>query len=223
MITVAEEAVRIKGTKNGLVILFNPDLDIEEVKRNLQLKMESSKGFFKGAKFSVYDSHSRRDHHYINELEGICRQYGLVPSGEVLWPPAAGGSPGEITPLKRKKNQVIPIRQQLTHPGGEQALLVLRTLRSGQSISSRYSIVIMGDVNPGAEVVSEGGIYVLGSCKGNVHAGAAGNLMAEVFALKLQPIILSIGSITADSPALPSLTGPVAARVSRGKIVLAKM
>lgn len=214
---MAEEAVKIKGTKNGLVILFNPDLDIEEVKSILRLKMESAKGFFRGAKFSVYDAHSRRDHHYINELEGICRQYGLVPSGEVAWPPAAAGSTGEAAPLTKKKNQVIPLRQP-AHPGGEQAVLVPRTLRSGQSISSRHSIVIMGDVNPGAEVVSQGSIYILGSCKGNVHAGSAGNLTAEIFAFRLQPIMLSIGSVTADSKALPLLSTPATARVIRGKI-----
>lgn len=213
------EAVSIKGTKNGLVIIFNPDLDIEEIKSSLKSKMENSRGFFKGAKVSVYDFRNGTAHRYTDELEGICRQYGLIPSREVSWPPAAAGeSLAESPPAKKKRPQVVPIRQH-AHPGGEQALLVTRTLRSGHKISSRRSIIITGDVNPGAEVVSEGSIYVLGSCKGTVHAGSAGNLMAEVLALKLQPVVLRIGTITADSAVFSGHTGPIIARVNHGKII----
>lgn len=220
---MAGEAVRIKGTRNGLVIIFDPDQDIEEIKNSLKSKMENSRGFFKGAKVSVYNHGSGTDHRYTHELEGICRQYGLIPSREVSWPLSAGGnSQGESAPAKKKRTQVIPIRQQ-THPGGEPALLVTRTLRSGHRISSSKSVVIMGDVNPGAEVVSEGSIYVLGNCKGSIQAGSGGNLMAEVFALRLQPVVLRIGTITADATAFSDHTDPMAARVNLGKIITTRM
>lgn len=221
--TMAGEAISIKGTRNGLVIIFDPDHDIEEIKSSLKSKMENSRGFFKGAKVSLYNHGSDTDHSYTHELEGICRQYGLIPSQEVSWPPSAGGdSQGESTPAKKKRTQVIPIRQQ-AHPGGEPALLVTRTLRSGHRISSRKSVIIMGDVNPGAEVVSEGSVYVLGSCKGNIQAGSGGNIMAEVFALKLQPVVLRIGAITADTAIFSGHTDSRVARVNLGKIILAKM
>lgn len=218
VISVAGEAVSIKGTRNGLVIIFNPDRDIEEIKSTLKHKMEKSGGFFKGAKFSVYDSCSRKDHSFVGELEGICRQYGLIPSGEVTWPPqAADKTQGDHPQSRRKGAEVIPIRQQ-AGPEGEQALLVMRTLRSGQKVSSRRTVVVMGDVNPGAEVISEGSILVLGSCKGNVHAGYSGNLLCQVAALRLQPVTLRIGTIQADTPDLPVTASPLAARVVRGKI-----
>lgn len=220
---VAEEAVSIKGTRNGLVIIFNPDRDIEEIKSTLKSKMENSKGFFRGAKFAVYNQSSGQEHRYIGELEGICREYGLIPSGEVSWPtPEGGDSQGDPAPARRKKASVVPIRQQ-RHPDGEQALLVTRTLRSGQKIHSRHSIVITGDVNPGAEVVSEGSVYVLGSCRGSIHAGSAGNLMTEVAALRLQPTVLRIGSIAAGEAPPADLASPVAARVNRGKIVFNRL
>ncbi len=218
---VGEEAVSIKGTRNGLVIIFNPDRDIEEIKSNLKLKMESSRGFFRGAKFTLYTSSSGGDHRYVSELEGICREYGLIPSREVSWLPPAW-DPDEASGARRKRTTVVPIRQQAA-PDGEQALLVARTLRSGHRIFSRLSIVVMGDVNPGAEVISEGSIYVLGNCKGSVHAGAAGNLMAEVGALKLQPVVLRIGSVTADTPTPANTAAPTAARVHRGKIVFSRL
>jgi len=81
--------------------------------------------------------------------------------------------------------------------------------------------VVMGDVNPGAEVISGGSIYVMGACKGIAHAGVNGNIMSEVFALKLLPIILRIGSIAAeDIPTDP--TGPMVARVNKGAIAFSR-
>jgi septum site-determining protein MinC len=216
---MAGEAVSIKGTKNGLVIVFDSSLDIEEIKKNLKSKMETSGGFFKGAKFTVCNLDSGTNQHYVNELEGICRQYGMIPSREVLWPPVSGkGNQVEI-PAKRKNSRVIPLRQQV-HAGGEQAVLVARTLRSGQTIYSPHNVVIMGDINPGAEVVSEKSIYVMGNCKGSVHAGCTGNLMSEVLALRLQPIILRIGTFSADTTAFFDPGMPLAARVIRGEIVI---
>lgn len=220
---MAGEAVKIKGTKQGLVILFDPDLDIEEVKNNLKTKIENSNGFFKGAKCSVCDFHSGRQHRYVDELEGICRQYGLVPSPEVCWPPSGGAARAAHLPTGKGSSRVIPLRQQPAGGDGEQVLLVTKILRSGQRLASRHSIVIMADVNPGAEVISEGSIYVLGTCNGIVHAGCNGDILAEVYAMELDPVILRIGTISAAPSVFEGIEGPATARVSRGEIVAVKM
>lgn len=215
---MAGEAVSIKGTKNGLVIVFNPNMDIEEIKNNLKNKMETSKGFFAGASFTVHNSiNGQQNHNYINELEGICRQYGLIPSMEVNWPSAEQ----QIEVLKKKKTRVIPIRQQ-GQSDNEKALLITHTLRSGQKIFSQHNIVVLADVNPGAEVVSESSIYVIGACKGLVHAGYDGNLLAEVFAIRMQPLVLRIGSIFADNGNPIDCVEPTVAKVIRGKIIFNK-
>lgn len=57
------------------------------------------------------------------------------------------------------------------------------TLRSGQVLESETSIIILGDVNPGATVVSKGNVVVLGALKGTIHAGATGNEASFVAAL----------------------------------------
>ncbi|MHB8158387.1 MAG: septum site-determining protein MinC [Desulfocucumaceae bacterium] len=211
---MAGDAVSIKGTNNGLVIIFNPDTDLEDIKENLKLKMEKSKGFFRGAKYTFYNSNSKNSTYLVDELEVICRQYGLVPSGEALWPPEAGTE--ELFSPRKKEKQVIPIRKQ-SKSGEEDVVLVARTLRSGQRFKSHRSVIIMGDVNPGAEVISEKSIYVMGNCKGFIHAGCSDNLMAEVFALRLQPSVLRIGSISADAKAGDPVL-PQVARVLKGKI-----
>ena len=74
------------------------------------------------------------------------------------------------------------------------------TVRNGQRIEYRGNIVVMGDVNPGAEVVAGGNIIVLGNLRGMAHAGAYGDMMSIVMALKLQPTQLRIGSIITRPP-----------------------
>ena len=69
---------------------------------------------------------------------------------------------------------------------------VRKTIRSGQSINYPGNIVIVGDVNPGAEIYAAGNIIVLGTLKGVVHAGTNGNEKAIIAAFKLEPQILQI-------------------------------
>jgi len=75
-------------------------------------------------------------------------------------------------------------------------------LRSGQSIKYHGSVVIMGDVNPGSEVVAGGNVIIMGALKGMAHAGSKGDASCFVSALVLQPTQLRIGKlITNIAPA----------------------
>ena len=74
------------------------------------------------------------------------------------------------------------------------------TLRSGQVLESASSITIIGDVNPGAHIISNGNVVVIGALKGNAWAGAQGNRDCFIFALDLRPIQLQIGDLIAKSP-----------------------
>ena len=71
------------------------------------------------------------------------------------------------------------------------------TLRSGQVLESETSVIILGDVNPGARVISKGNVIVLGSLKGNIFVGAAGNENAFVAALSMEPMQIRIGDVIA--------------------------
>lgn len=79
-------------------------------------------------------------------------------------------------------------------------LYIHRTLRSGQSISSEGNIVIIGDVNPGAEIIAKGDITVWGILGGIAHAGSDGNTYSRIRALKLNAIQLRIGDVFARRP-----------------------
>ena len=88
----------------------------------------------------------------------------------------------------------------------ENTILVQRTLRSGQSISFDGNVVVLGDVNPGAEVLATGDVIVMGSLRGVVHAGATGNTTSVVVAFKLQPTQLRIANHITRAPDQEILT-----------------
>lgn len=74
------------------------------------------------------------------------------------------------------------------------------TLRSGQIFRHAGSVVVVGDVNPGAQIVSASDVYIWGKLRGIVHAGAMGNEKAIVGALDFDPIQVRIAGYIAISP-----------------------
>jgi septum site-determining protein MinC len=104
----------------------------------------------------------------------------------------------------------------------EEAALCPRTLRSGQAVRYAGHVVVMGDVNPGAEIVAAGDVLVWGRLRGVVHAGASGNNNAIVSALQLTPTQLRIGTFIARAPdeSPRPLRGPEVARVRDGRILI---
>ncbi|MCL4424987.1 MAG: septum site-determining protein MinC [Firmicutes bacterium] len=101
--------------------------------------------------------------------------------------------------------------------------MVKRTLRSGQSIRYSGNVVVLGDVNPGAEVVASGDIIVMGVLRGVAHAGAQGNDRAVVAAFRLQPTQLRIGNYISRPPDNESNeppSGPEVAQIKNGLVVV---
>ncbi|HHW42381.1 septum site-determining protein MinC [Desulfofundulus thermobenzoicus] len=207
------ELVSIKGTRQGLVILLDTNRDYEDLKKYLQRKMESARGFFRGARFTVYGQENALPGHQRTELENICRQYGLIPDRGIPWPPR------QTTTLRHPGEKANPAGMENVSGHGEPARLYSGLLRSGQTLHYPENVIILGDVHPGARVVAGGSIVVMGSCLGEVHAGAGPQKKATITALHLSPTGLSIAGIMADPAGIPQARGvPLMARVEKGII-----
>ena len=120
-----------------------------------------------------------------------------------------------------------PINQEKLelHPGlnTDSGLIVRQTLRSGQTIKSKHSVIVFGDLNAGAEIESEGDIIVLGTIRGLVHAGISGNTAVTILGLRMQPTQIRIGPYISQPPAEKSgsiVTGPERAFVENDQIVI---
>lgn len=92
------------------------------------------------------------------------------------------------------------IAEKKAEPEKLPTLYLKKTIRSGQSISSDGNIIVLGDVNPGAEIIAKGDITVWGILGGIAHAGSAGNNYARIRALKLNPVQIRIGKVFARRP-----------------------
>jgi septum site-determining protein MinC len=103
-----------------------------------------------------------------------------------------------------------------------ETVIIARTVRSGGRVDSTGSIVVLGDVNAGAELVANDDIIVTGTLRGLPHAGAAGNEKAVIYADRiLSPQLRIAGALAqAGTEASAEREGPEAALLHDGQIVV---
>lgn len=78
-------------------------------------------------------------------------------------------------------------------------------VRSGQQIyAAGTSLVVLGSVSPGAEVIADDSIHIYGALRGRAIAGAKGNPLARIYCQQLQAELLSIAGTFQLSDALPA-------------------
>lgn len=93
------------------------------------------------------------------------------------------------------------------------------TLRSGDHLQSQGSVLLLGDVNPGARISAAGHVLVWGRLRGVAHAGVQGDRSAQIVALHLRPLQLRIADAVARGPADPPADGQAeAAHLVDGEI-----
>ena len=195
------EAITLKLYKEGMVVFINDDMTFEEIKTTVTDKFKSSQSFFKGLTLKVGFIGATLDKSQMQELiEGIS---AVIECKAVLWE-----NPQPVEALKEEEAEPEPdlAPEQILNNAfkididDECTKFYTKTIRSGQLLESEGNIVVVGDVNPGAELVAAGNIVVMGSVKGTVHAGAKGNREAIVAALNLSPIQLRIADVISRSP-----------------------
>jgi len=101
----------------------------------------------------------------------------------------------------------------------EGARIVRMTLRSGQVIEHPTDIVVVGDVNPGARVISGGDVFVLGRLRGLVMAGQPDREEAVIYAIRFEPSQVRIANVWAIPPGEAADRAEMA-RVEHGQIVV---
>lgn len=215
-------SVNIKGIKEGLLVAVG-DGEWDEASRELLEKLREKAEFFRGARLVLQvggrplgaaDLGKLRD-----DLGDVQINLWTVLSESAMTATAAQAL-GLETALPRPKG-TLPTELPPIDPteDGSQAILVNHTLRSGKSVRFPGHIVVLGDVNAGAEVVARGNIVVWGRVRGTVTAGCEGDTNALVCALDLAPTVLRIANAIATSPKRRGKSEPEIARVKDGQIV----
>lgn len=141
----------------------------------------------------------------------------LEVPGRVPWD-VVEAAVSTVTELGGTVTEVRPAGVQAA-PKGE-TKIIGRTIRSGGKIESNGSIVVVGDVNAGAELIAVDDIIILGTLRGLAHAGATGNEKAVIWAQQIRSPQLRIGAALAQAGGPDAGDGPEVAMLRDGNIVL---
>jgi len=243
---MSDDRVRIRGTSQGLVITLGPG-DLGALLRELDERLSSTASFFRGGRVALHVGPRELTTEELEALgqtisrngvslwavigdsaatQAAAEALGLETTfgPQVILPPEAASTPRPERDEGRDKGQLETEVEDATLRLAQDAdlgVLIRRTLRSGQVVQYPGHVVVIGDVNPGAEIIAGGDVVVWGKLRGIVHAGATGDDEAVVCALSLAPLQLRIGNHIARAPEgredLPER--PEMASVQDGEIV----
>jgi len=203
---MSRENVTIKGVGDGLLITLSPTEEWQVITAELASRIDEKSAFFNGAHITI-DTGARPVPKYeLSSLKALLERRGLslmavhseskttIQSAEALDLRTSYKADDITRTNDRELTAIDP--EEVGTPG----VLVNRTLRSGRTIHSRGHVVVIGDVNPGAEIVAAGDIIIWGKLRGTVHAGAEGDTSAIVCALDMTPMQLRIAGYISISP-----------------------
>jgi len=197
--------IEIKGIRDGLLININ-EKDWHVAQSKLLQHLDEQIEFLKGANLilSLGDLTLKaaelgllRDQ--ISE-RGLTLSTVLTTSTQTEQTAQTLGISTTIQNTTSSQEQIPSLSSLTTSILGEDAILIRRTLRSGNKIQYPGHVIVFGDVNPGAEIIAGGDVFVWGKLKGTVHAGASGNTNAVIGALELSPTQLRIADQIAIQP-----------------------
>jgi len=211
--------IQIKGIREGLLIALG-EANWEVLEAALIQNIENQPAFFQGARVVLdVGAHDLR----VAELSVLRDK--LSERSISLWAVLSGSAVTETTAqnlgLATRISKPRPADLQSAPESAPEnaALWVRQTVRSGQRIAYSGNVVVMGDVNPGAEIIASGSVIVWGRLRGVVHAGAEGDETALVCALELSPTQLRIAGEIAVSPKKEDKNRPEVARLKDGQLV----
>ena len=213
--------IQIKGIREGLMITLGEG-SWDELHPVLLEQLDQQASFLQGARLALDVGTLVLKAADLGKLTKEISERGLT-----LWAVV-----GESATTERS-TQSFGLATRITKPGKERssantdhvasseetAILVRRTLRSGSSVQHGGHVVVIGDINPGAEIIAGGNVIVWGRLRGMVHAGAQGNEQAVVCALDLSPTQLRIAGAIALAPKRRGKPQPEMARLQNSQVV----
>lgn len=183
-----KNSVVIKGNKYGIVVVLDEDLPFVDLKIEIAEKFRESSKFFGDVKMAASFEGRKLSESEEREILEI-----ISENSEMKIVCVVDTDEARESAFKKSLDEKL---NELSTQSGQ---FYKGTLRSGQVLESENSIVVLGDVNPGAKIISKGNVIVLGALKGTIYAGATGNLSSFVVALEMNPMQIRIGDIIARS------------------------
>jgi len=216
--------ISVKGIREGVLIALETG-DLPDLLARLAELVKGRRTFFRGGKVALQVGDLELTLEDMTQLRQVFEERGVAVWAVIGTNPttrAAAEGLDLATTFPTHSPEQMPADVPLPEFASGTGILVQRTLRSGQLVTHMGHVVIIGDVNPGAEVIAGGDVIVWGHLRGIVHAGAMGDQERSVCALDLSPTQLRIGNHVArppDNGRRSNEVRPERAFVSNGQIV----
>ena len=178
-----KNCISINLRKDEIIIKIAEDAEQREIIYDLRKKLSELKKLYKNEKTPIKVTGKVMKNKEIDEIQNLIK--GQIDVEIDFDMPKTLG----LSEKKKAYDREISTSETKFHRG---------SLRSGQKLETEGSLVIIGDVNSGAEVVASDNIIVLGNLRGLAHAGAKGNKQAIIAAGLLDTVQIRISNIVRE-------------------------
>jgi len=187
--------IQIKANRQGFTLVPDPAAPFATVVAFLEKRFSESRDFFRRAEMTL-DLRDRP----LRTDEIAALHHLLVARGQVRLVEVKLGEDLTLVMDRPSERQFFAPKLPPAPRPDDAALVIRNTCRSGMRVVSDTDCVVLGDVNPGAEVIAVGDVIIFGNLRGVAHAGANGDRSARIWALSIEPSQIRIADIVAVPP-----------------------
>ncbi len=229
---------KFKIKKTDLFINFDNEAEFEDILVEFSEKLAEAKKIFKNEKTNIFFTGRELDEAQEEAVYTAIEESGLnivVYGNEAYIEPSVKevtkeikeettSTPKELTFSEDSVSEKSKDLDQEYDPQKQTTFYQNGSMRSGKRIEFEGSVVLLGDLNAGAEIIASGNIVILGACRGMVHAGCKGDSNAYIFAQQLTPTQIRISEmVTYLNTDKNDIHVPSYAYIEEGKIYVAKV
>lgn len=178
-----KNCISIQTKKDKVILKIEDGVEQKELLQELKKKLTELKNLYKDETTPIFITGKVFKNKEMEQIQEVIQK--VLPVEVKFDSPKILGLHG----IKRTFSKEIATSETQFHRG---------SLRSGQKIEFEGSLVILGDVNAGAEILASENIVVLGILRGMAHAGAKGNKEAIIAAASIESVQIRIANVVKE-------------------------
>ena len=209
-----KNSVVIKSNRSGMTVILDPELPFEQLLADVAAKFGESARFWGSVQMALTlagrELSPEEEFELVNVITGNSEIEVLCLLDQ---------------DLERTRKCEKALNEKLMEISAATGQFYRGTLREGESLDSETSIVVIGNVEKGARIMSKGHVVVIGDLFGSVHAGISGNADAVIAAIEMAPSALKIADfeIPCSDKGKRLAKGPVIVSIKDGQPNIASM
>ncbi len=178
--------VKIRGSRHGISVKLDNGASYEDIKKATASEFKDAEKFLGEEKLAVSFEGKYLTEQQQEELVDIIHQNCNVHIVCIM-----------DQASEREKQFHKSVEETMMEFDASTGQFYKGHLRSGQVLEFEQSVIVIGDINPGASIISKGNIIVLGSLRGTAYAGASGKKNSFIVAMDMHPMQIRIADVFA--------------------------